>query len=215
MSRRDVGRQDSHPGARSVPGGKEDLEVSARQKAATLLRSLRCSRAQGRLQSGGIAVGSTASQPRGSESNGSREDSHDGVEIARSLPFKAAVKNQLPPEPFVVYHGTTRRLWKKQVAAPSRICFTRDRSDAEQYAYEFAASHDQGLLRVKPEPLLLAVPFSSLRGLKMLPDDAAEASAQRKLTWRQSLKHGGTFCAFGDVEGLKKRVKVRRLPVQK
>ena len=114
-----------------------------------------------------------------------------------------------------IYHGTTKHLWAKSIHAPSRICFTRNRADGVEYAYDFAASHDEGVLGVRPTPLLITTRFRNLRGLRLLPDDATEAGAKRKLTWRESLEIGGTFCVRGNIEDLKRRTQRTRLRVYK
>lgn len=101
----------------------------------------------------------------------------------------------------VVFHGTTERAWKRLSDGEEILYLTSDLKDAANYAYHTGEQDE--LDGVLPQPIVMAIPISGLKGLTFWPDWGWSEATERT-TWKQSLKAVGSFSVSGDVEAYKK-----------
>jgi hypothetical protein len=113
----------------------------------------------------------------------------------------------------LLFHGTTKRLWREKYKGPSTLYMASTVDNALQYAWEASESEEANGHR-RPQPIVLAVNVGDLKGLERLPDDAVIRSRQlpATATWRDSMRAVGSMAVYGLIDKYKKFFKVVLVP---
>lgn len=104
----------------------------------------------------------------------------------------------------LLFHGTSRRAWRKRYPKPGVLYMVRDPQEALSYAFQ-TAEYDETEGHA-PEPIVLSVQLDDLKGLRRLPDDAAIRSGElpESATWKDTLRAVGSIAVFGPIDKYKR-----------
>ncbi len=100
----------------------------------------------------------------------------------------------------LLFHGTSRRSWRKRHVKPGILYLASQPENALQYAYDTAAyDEEEGYV---PEPIVLSVQLDALKGLRRLPDDAAIRSGElpESATWKDTRRVVGSMAVLGSID---------------
>jgi hypothetical protein len=99
----------------------------------------------------------------------------------------------------IVFHGTTRALWRKKVRGKGSLYVTTDAASALEFGYHAAESEDDDA-----GPLLVAAELNEIvtvRGVELLPDEACLVSNRLdEGTWADTARLCGMFQIYGPIE---------------
>lgn len=104
----------------------------------------------------------------------------------------------------IVFHGTTRALWRLVGRGKRSLYVTTNASAALEFGYHAAESEDDDA-----GPLVVAADLNgiaTIRGIELLPDEACIVSHGRDVesaTWADSAELCGMFQVYGPIEKVK------------
>lgn len=101
----------------------------------------------------------------------------------------------------VLYHGTSRRSWKRKRKVELLLYLVNDLKDAWSYAYEEAARDEER--GHKPLPVVYQIHLTDIGPeYRRCPDDGAYG-VTAKSTWESTLVDFGSFAICGMIDTLK------------
>ena len=110
----------------------------------------------------------------------------------------------------MIYHGTSLNSWNRTEDNETSLYLSNNEKDAENYAYETAASDE--INELKPEPIVCSITMNQLKNLDLIfePDWGAYGVTDDS-TWEDTYKSSGCFSVFGNIDSIKTHFKIREL----